>query len=1573
MPILTPPLRARPPDDYNIPLEELLAREELPPDVPLEALPEEPSFVPGRYPGTTGEPLLYSTGAPLPIEAVQEIQARPIRGIQELLGRGIPAAEAIMEAGGAAEQALGETGVGRAFRAVSEPFAGAVTQGLRRGVGPLDASPQRPYPERALTPQETYEQEPLPFVTGLIQEAINPLTYFPGAKLPSVRKAVGAVAKTGGEVAARAGVAGGEAVGRAMEATLRPGARTVAAGRKAKEFSGETKALLAKVEAGGYSTASDPDFMRIMRKNGFLVKDLRTSNQRQVALDTLKARVVSEPAALGQQAIPTEGAGKEPTAISPYVARPYADVLTAAEAAAEQTRANELEALSGAARSLTARGEVISQALKNMIEDAGRQSDELARELWTGKRLDKFERNLWADFLTELEQQGKVPSGTAQKGYIPAELRRQSAAQALPTEGAAVTPEAAEAARGAEGAKKLTQQELQDALLGPEQAPPQTVGARDTAGNIVGAKPIPPQPIPAAGQPPIPRPSREFWARPLANLDMIAGAFKDNFWRSQAQRVGLKQFTSIIDPAALVSGTATDPASITRRALLLRNRVLDVGDSGVNAGMAFLRERPNPFNISVDGRIGALPGKPTWYDVFDNPGRFALSPEQSEYVRLYQDMLDDGLKLAQENDIPIKELTLGADRHYIPRLVEAIRGIENEKAGRVGGRIGAKAGFQKTRFYEWAEEGVAKGVVYSNDPLTVMEHHIQSTYRLLSDKRLADEMASLGETILARVEKTRPGLIAAREISKKEFTRARELLSAVNRAYRGERLPPALVASVGRSFPNEAAALKVAGPNSPALQPIEAAARTFMAQHRTKWKDLSIQMGRAKDAVQPGFDEGWIPQPFGQGRIFPKEVVEIVNRATGDLGNAWLRAVQVPSVISRTIGTTIDFGAPFIQGLGVLGENPGAWARATMKHYHAFLDPAAKQRYFTQNADVVREMAQYGANVGTSEFFAGNRPVAGLLKLLPEEARNVTTWIGRQTVGRFQEAFGTFLDVSAVEMWKGLRDRALQEGTDSLFALADYVSHARGTMSQRTIGVGLSQQQIEGGILMFAPRYTKAGFALFSDIATLPPYLKGNALRANTSAIIGSAVTFFLAGAAGLNALGLMKPEEVQERLQPIRNGRFNSKFLTLPIGTDNVGLGGFGYSLLRLIAGTTDKAINEPGDLLKMDAQDNPIMGFLRSRLVGGAPAMALATELFTGRDYFGQKFDEPLDYAKAVGKRLLPFWAESYLLQEPPASLESAPFAFAGQRVFPQSYGSRAQQLEEQLAQERGWTLPLNRDQRRQLEADNPELAKLKGQAETQSEKFAKDEIQQQTADYFTDIDKSKALRERGLEAPYRGFVSGKLSGKDLLDIRNDANTELAGASTLAREKYPKALVDRAAREAYYAANRIEVKEGNPDDIAAEGYYAIRVPTGEEGKDFDTFFQAREDYLKQFSPEVQNYITKIYPNKRFSQDWMNKLEAEIQRDQETLRPYWELEDTVAAITPALVRLQKLEQDAIAAGDLPRAQKVRAAINKGLSTRKEQLRRKDSGAIDLAGLKWGYFTAPNSREGAAWLKARKK
>ena len=62
---------------------------------------------------------------------------------------------------------------------------------------------------------------------------------------------------------------------------------------------------------------------------------------------------------------------------------------------------------------------------------------------------------------------------------------------------------------------------------------------------------------------------------------------------------------------------------------------------------------------------------------------------------------------------------------------------------------------------------------------------------------------------------------------------------------------------------------------------------------------------------------------------------------------------------------------------------------------------------------------------------------------------------------------------------------------------------------------------------------------------------------------------------------------------------------------------------------------------------------------------------------------------------------------------------------------------------------------------------------------------------------------------------------------------------------------------------------------------------------EDMSAFFKARTAYLKRFDAEMQDYILHKYPSKRFSEDWMNKIEVQYHTDQETLRPYWAVADT--------------------------------------------------------------------------------
>lgn len=1505
---------------------------------------------------------------------IPDILRKVSTGGAEAVNRAMQGAHAITSAQDWLQQMLAESGAGKAIRSINEPVAGQFTKGLRMQAlsgemeqaarmgdrAAYDRARQELTSLNSLSPQQTYEQQPLPFVTGAIQEILNPLNWpLPGAmlrrgatealpmgRLSGVEELLG---KSANDPAIRRSLASGEdllGLARGQFATPTEGLSPLqlleqGIANQAASTLGDIKRGVAPFFDESYdNVAMSPlgaTFSGPPPGKAFKLGDWVRSASLEEGRPLKVVDVTTNPSRIG---VDVDGTVLFINKASLEAATP---VKSFAERFIERVDASGFtdKELPLMRRALKEQGIDEAAAMKMEPE----QVYDLLKAKVSGKAVPLEEaaaQSVGQDALAKLRAAGPEPTAPpvaagekyvltpldpnplrviddADPSMVTVELPTGTQAQIgrkmvqpAPNTTAAVPPSAAlpsgtvppavSSASPPAGAVPPVPPKRVRAPRGAAQPPvvPPTASVPPTGGSAGIPPPPPPRyPPPGAIGPPPAAPSvaggKEYLVRPLANDTMKAGAMQDSAWKQLAQKPIIRNVMGVIDPAARVSGTATDATSRIERGYLLRARVLDAGESGVNGAMAHLEEVGVPFKIGKDLKISNLPDQPIFYKVLEKPDAYPLTPAQRTWVDTFNDINKDGLRLLKENDITVRELPLDADENYVPRLVEAIRGVEIDRAGSVGGRIGAKPGFMKPRYYDDIAEAVDKGVVFSDDPLAVLRYHLSSIYKAIADKRFADEINPLGKTISERVPQT---LVANADAAKLKYDRANRLLQGVNRAYRGERLPPSMIAGIAKDFPAEAKILFKAGPDTPALQTIENQAKLLLQQARQDFHAAALPLKQARARARIAkFDESYIPQPFAGGRIFPKDVAKRVEAHLADQGNVWLRAMAAPGAISRTATTTIDFGAPFIQGLPILGTNPRAWVVATAHQYMAFARPEVRQAYYVKNADVLKEMAHYGLGVGGSEYLEANPILTRLVKKLPDRLAGVITGTAKQTTGRFQEAFGTFLDVSAVELWKAMRATAKAHGDDDLFALADFINHMRGTMSQRAIGVGANQQLIESTFAAFAPRYTKAGFALLADIAAMPPYMKGKAIQANLSALVGSAFAMYMAGSLGLMALGKMNQEEMIERLQPIRNGRFNSKFLTLPIGTDNVGVGGFAYSLLRLLAGATDKAFNKPEDLLKWDAQDNPLAGFVRNRILGAAPFSSLAIELATGQNYIGQKLTTGMDYATAVAKRLVPFWAEAYLMQEPRGDLASILPATHGGRVFPESYGARAKEIEQQEKEARGWQpdVAVSREQRDILEQELPEYKALREKAEAEQGKYAKDEVEQQTDNYFNDIALAKKVREREVAQVYQNFKDGKIDGKAFRDARSTANQQVVGAMQVAKEKYPKALTDRAAREAYYKDKRIEFTPGNPLDILAEQYHSIPFTLGEE----ELAFAEREKFLAGLDAEAQKYITKTYPRQRFEQDWMNEVEADFQAAMESLKPYFKMRDTIVAANP--------------------------------------------------------------------------
>ncbi|KKL74638.1 hypothetical protein LCGC14_2062900, partial [marine sediment metagenome] len=160
-----------------------------------------------------------------------------------------------------------------------------------------------------------------------------------------------------------------------------------------------------------------------------------------------------------------------------------------------------------------------------------------------------------------------------------------------------------------------------------------------------------------------------------------------------------------------------------------------------------------------------------------------------------------------------------------------------------------------------------------------------------------------------------------------------------------------------------------------------------------------------------------------------------------------------------------------------------AWARGAASSFKAFLKPQEYQKYLVGNLDNLMERANFGGYVGGFEFMEAmpslQKSAAMVTRLALRKPAIGRTAI-QQTYGRFEASFGAFGDVMRNEMWKGLKRGAKSEA--DLMEIARHIDRMTGVMSSKGLGLGKTQRDFEQAFLFFAPRYTRAGFALVADI-----------------------------------------------------------------------------------------------------------------------------------------------------------------------------------------------------------------------------------------------------------------------------------------------------------------------------------------------------------------------------------------------------------------------------------------------------------------------------------------------------------
>lgn len=723
------------------------------------------------------------------------------------------------------------------------------------------------------------------------------------------------------------------------------------------------------------------------------------------------------------------------------------------------------------------------------------------------------------------------------------------------------------------------------------------------------------------------------------------------------------------------------------------------------------------------------------------------------------------------------------------------------------------------------------------------------------------------------------------------------------------------------------------------------------------------------------------------GKIAPTDFAEPLSDRLKDRGitvNFQGKQRHPMAVIEQFTGTartlsagSLDAGWLTIQGGLLLALHPRKFATAAKESLLAIKDPSRRARYIADNYEHVLSFVENGGDIGSSEFVQSLDRLGAFGRIGHAIENKVHGRYGQQGVDvlnrvrqfnpvtRLGSGFNAFTDAGKIELWKSFRGF---EATGALTRreITSHINNMLGTLNTRMLGVSPTQRQIEGGLLMFSPRYTRSAFALIGELARgagKPGTLEGLATRDSMRAI-GA----FMAGGTFLMwAIGEATNSEVQ--LNPLKPG-----WLTAEIGGQKVGISGS----MRALADTMFRVVaiasgqNENRDMNALvgfnpldpkHRRQNPILQYVLGRTPPGV------REILTRETFDGQPIESPVQMAGELAKEFLPFAIQAQFFP-PPGTDHQNPVA-----IIPESLGLRARQLSafERLEEGRNkvasqafpgttWE-ELDNDFKATLRASNPQLQELEEHAHAAGSDFG---------NYFDRVGQDRAERNTKLTQAANEFRA-------------------TGNGRTFREKYDEAMAvhrEMSARtEREFAEQAAELDERRKRKLAdsasdfnrALDAYTRRVKDNPQHVDefgnpnWDEINKAEKQFRQDVGEELYNRIRQLYLGYDVDGNELPTTYAgeeqvrQLRRAREVLRNagYWQIADDIVGDDPqaqAIWRWYESSENPAEREAIKRRYRMIARVERIVDRNRQRIR-KANPEVDLA-LMTFYGTRAVSREG---------
>lgn len=563
-----------------------------------------------------------------------------------------------------------------------------------------------------------------------------------------------------------------------------------------------------------------------------------------------------------------------------------------------------------------------------------------------------------------------------------------------------------------------------------------------------------------------------------------------------------------------------------------------------------------------------------------------------------------------------------------------------------------------------------------------------------------------------------------------------------------------------------------------------------IADHRLA-QDESLGSRALSDGPPLFQKEGLVMQPAFSGKVFPKETADRLNKFYGESSHDWVRKLGQLNDAAKAFKLTLDLSAPLTQGLPVFFNRPRAWGRSTWNSIRALADPNHLGNVLNrpEMKEAASELAQLGVSLGKLQDFMAGAEKGKLVTRIPVFGKAV------EVTGR---AFGAFMDLAKIEMWRSFREVTPRTDWPKM---AELVENLSGTSRMESIGISPSRALGER-LLLLAPSYYRAGVSLVAT--AVQGGATGNAARM-ALARFGMGVVF--TSVAGMIAAGLGW-EEIKDRLNPAKGKVLK---VPVPIGDRKVEIG-FGHLLIsfaRLLGDTIEEAGSDKPT--GSGVEKEPWKKWLRTH---SAPVPSTLIDLTTGTDVMGDE----VGTAKTIASQFVPISA-GQALQEGTVGQKAfdASLSFFGINAYPQSVQEQFRTERDKLSKSKFGkeyeSLPLGQQAsiHRALSSD-PKFKAPPAPARARQMAFENDVARQTRLLKSLSPEIQKQIKDLGMHVTgYEPRI--RVGGTDLPLTRKQAEAY----ETLIAEEYAKVL--KTAKWKNWANLKPEVRQDKLNELLLAG----------------------------------------------------------------------------------------------------------------------------------------------------------